>query len=83
MALLLKTNFNPSFKLLRTGSPIFGLRTGFLEIKSVRKKEITTKIKTIASDQLTPIQFIVSPANAGPKIDAICQVELFQVAAFG
>ena len=35
------------------------------------------------SDQWTPIQLIVNPAVAGPKTEAICHVELFQVAAFG
>ena len=37
----------------------------------------------IQSDQCTPIQLIENPAKAGPKTDAICQVELLQVAAFG
>ena len=42
-----------------------------------------TNTKTKHKDQCTPIQLIVNPATAGPKIEAICQVELLQVAAFG
>ncbi len=42
-----------------------------------------TKPKTIHKVQCTPIQLIDTPAIAGPKTDAICQVELLQVAAFG
>ena len=33
--------------------------------------------------QCTPIQLIENPANAGPKTDANCQVELLHVAALG
>ena len=43
----------------------------------------STNPKTIHKDQWTPIQLIVNPAKAGPKTEAICQVELLQVAAFG
>ena len=65
------------------GSPIFGFKTGFLEISNPNKNEITTNTKTMHSDQCTPSQLMVNPATAGPKIEAICHVELFQVAAFG
>ncbi len=37
----------------------------------------------IHMDQCTPIQLMANPAKAGPKTDAICQVELLHVAAFG
>ena len=42
-----------------------------------------TSPKTILNDQCTPIQLIENPAKAGPKTEAICHVELLQVAAFG
>ncbi len=42
-----------------------------------------TKPKTIHKVQCTPIQLIATPAIAGPNTEAICQVELLHVAAFG
>ena len=54
-----------------------------MEINKPNKKEKTTNTKTIQSDQCIPSQLMVKPATAGPKIEAICHVELFQVAAFG
>ena len=65
------------------GSPIFGFKTGFLDINKPIRNDNSTRTNTIPNDQCVPIQFMVSPAIAGPKIEAICQVELFHVAAFG
>ena len=83
IAFVLKTNRTPSFKLCTTGSPILGFKMGLREIPNNNTNDIITKPYTIHKDQCTPIQLIVSPANAGPNTEAICQVELFQVAAFG
>jgi len=83
MAFVLKTKLTPSFKLCKTGSPIFGFKIGFLFILNKTKKEKETKAKIILKDQCTPIQLIENPAKATPKTRAICHNELFQVAAFG
>ena len=82
-AFVLKTNLTPSLRLCITGSPIFGFKIGFFLILRRMKNDIKTSPKMIHRDQCTPIQLIQKPANAGPNTDAICQVELFQVAAFG
>ena len=83
IAFVLKTNFTPSFKLCITGSPILGFNIGFLGILNKIIKDNITNPKIIHNDQCTPIQCIENPAKAGPRTEAICHVELFQVAAFG
>ena len=83
IALLLYTKRTPSFKLCSTGSPIFGFKIGFFSMAKTIAKDNNTNPKTIHNDQCTPIQCIQKPAKAGPKTEAICHVELLQVAAFG
>ena len=83
MAFVLNTNRTPSFKLCTIGSPIFGFKIGLREIPNNNINDKIINPNTMHSDQWTPIQLIVKPAKAGPNTDAICQVELFHVAAFG
>ena len=51
IALVLNTKRTPSFRLCKTGSPIFGFSTGFLFILNNTKKEKVTKKKITLKDQ--------------------------------
>ena len=81
ITLVLKTNFKPSFKLSKIGSPIFGFKMGFTYIKDKNNIDKVAKPKMINMEPCTPNQTMANPANAGPNTDAICQTELLQVAA--
>src|SRR5690606_1004918 len=83
IALVLNTNFTPSLRLSIIGSPIFGFKIGFFEMRSKLISAKSAKAMIKHMDQCTPIQLILKPAKAGPRTDATCQVELLHVAALG
>ena len=67
---VLTTNFTPSFKLFKTGSPSLGFKIGFLGIRVNAMTAINENPKINNIDQCTPIQWILKPASAGPKTAA-------------